>query len=96
MEQEGFPSKVYTIMACAKPIVVVTGEKTPLYNFLKDKNCSELVTNNRNVNFTKAIRRLASDKELRVRLGNNGYDEIIKDYSKKVVVTKYINLLKSL
>lgn len=96
MEQEGFPSKVYTIMACAKPIVVVTGEKTPLYNFLKDKNCSELVTNNRNVNFTVAIRRLASDKELRERLGNNGYDVIINNYSKKVVVTKYVNLLKSL
>jgi colanic acid biosynthesis glycosyl transferase WcaI len=96
MEQEGFPSKVYTIMACAKPIVVVTGEKTPLYNFLKDKNCSELVTNNRNVNFTEAIRRLASDKELRERLGTNGYDVIIKNYCKKVVVTKYVNLLKSL
>ena len=37
MEQEGFPSKVYTIMACAKPIIVVTGQDTPLYNFLKDK-----------------------------------------------------------
>ena len=96
MEQEGFPSKVYTIMACAKPIVVVTGEKTPLHNFLKDKNCSELVTNNRNVNFTEAIRKLASDKELRERLGTNGYDVIIKNYSKKVVVTKYVNLLKSL
>ena len=96
MEHEGFPSKVYTIMACAKPIIVVTGEKTPLYNFLKDKNCSELVTNNRNVNFTEAIRRLASDKKLRERLGNNGYDVIIKNYSKKVVVTKYVNLLKSL
>ena len=66
------------------------------YNFLKGKNCSELVTNNSNVNFTEAIRRLASDKELSVRLGNNGYDVIIKDYSKKVVVTKYVNLLKSL
>ena len=96
MEQEGFPSKVYTIMACAKPIVVVTGEKSPLYNFLKDKNCSKLITNNRNVNFTEAIRELASDKVLRERLGTNGYDVIIKNYSKKVVVTKYVNLLKSL
>ena len=96
MEQEGFPSKVYTIMACAKPIVVVTGKKTPLYNFLKDKNCAELVTNNRNVNFTEAIRKLASDKELRERLGTNGYDVIIKNYSKKVVVSKYVNLLKAL
>ena len=96
MEQEGFPSKVYTIMACAKPIIVVTGESTPLYNFLKDKNCSELITNNRNVNFTDAIRKLAFDKELRIRLGINGYEEIIKNYSKKVVVSKYANLLKSL
>jgi glycosyltransferase involved in cell wall biosynthesis len=96
MEQEGFPSKVYTIMACGKPIIVVTGENTPLYNFLKDKNCSELITNNRNVNFTQAIRKLAFDKELRVRLGNNGYEEIVKNYSKKVVVSKYANLLKSL
>lgn len=96
MEQEGFPSKVYTIMACAKPIIVVTGLNTPLYNFLKDKNCSELVTSNRNVNFTLAIRKLAFDKSLRERLGNNGYEEIIKNYSKNVVVSKYAQLLNSL
>ena len=83
-------------MACAKPMVVVTGEKTPLYKFLKDKNCSELITNNRNINFTEAVRKLAFDKELRERLGNNGYEEIIKNYSKKVVVSKYADLLKSL
>lgn len=96
MEQEGFPSKIYTIMACAKPIVVVTGPKTPLYNFLKDKNCSELVTNNRNLNFTEAIRKLAMNQELREKLGNNGYEVIIKNYSKKVVVSRYVNLIKSL
>ena len=96
MEKEGFPSKVYTIMACAKPMVIVTGEKTPLYNFLKDKNCSELIINNRNINFTKAIRKLAKDKELREKLGNNGYENIINNYSKKVVLSMYINLLNSL
>ncbi len=96
MEQEGFPSKVYTIMACAKPIIVITGDNTPLYNFLKDINCSELITNNRNVNFTKAIRKLAFDKELRVKLGNNGFEEIKKNYSMKVVVSEYANLFKSI
>jgi glycosyltransferase involved in cell wall biosynthesis len=96
MEQEGFPSKVYTIMACAKPLVVIAGEKTPLYNFLKDKNCAELVTRDRKVNFTKAIRKLASDDKLRKELGMNGYNEIINNYSKEVVVSNYANLLKSL
>ena len=96
MELEGFPSKIYTIMACAKPIVVVTGENTPLHNFLKDKNCAELITTNRNVNFVAAIRKLATDKNLRDLLGNNGLSEIINNYSKNVVVSKYANLLKSL
>ena len=96
MEQEGFPSKVYTIMACAKPIIVVTGENTPLYNFLNEKNCAELITTNRNVNFVASIRKLASDKNLRDLLGNNGFNEIVNNYSKKVIVSKYVNLLKSL
>jgi glycosyltransferase involved in cell wall biosynthesis len=96
MEQEGFPSKVYTIMACAKPLVVITGEKTPLYNFLKDKNCAELVSNDRNVNFTNAIRKLAKHKELREELGVNGYNQIINNYSKEVIVSNYANLLNSL
>jgi glycosyltransferase involved in cell wall biosynthesis len=96
MEQEGFPSKVYTIMACAKPLIVITGEKTSLFNFLKDKNCAELITNDRNVNFTNAIRKLANDDKLRDELGMNGYKEIINNYSKEVVVSNYANLLNSL
>ena len=96
MEQDGFPSKVYTIMACAKPLIVITGEKTPLYNFLNGKNCAELVTSDRNVNFTKSIRKLAKNKELREEMGINGYNEIVKNYSKKVVVSKYANLVNSL
>lgn len=96
MEQEGFPSKVYTIMACAKPLVVITGEKTPLYIFLEGKNCAELVTSDRNVNFTNAIRKLATDEKLRKNLGMNGYNEIINNYSKEVIVTNYANLLNSL
>lgn len=96
MEQEGFPSKVYTIMACAKPLVVVSGEKTPLFNFLRGKNCAEIVTSDRNVNFTNSIRKLVNNKELREEMGINGYNEINKNYSKKVVVSKYANLLNSL
>lgn len=95
MEQEGFPSKVYTIMACAKPLIVITGVKTPLYNFLINKNCSELITTDRNVNFTNAIKKLANNKKLRQELGMNGYREIIDNYSKEVIVLNYANLLNS-
>jgi glycosyltransferase involved in cell wall biosynthesis len=96
MEQEGFPSKVYTIMACAKVLVVITGKKTPLFNFLNGKNCAEIITSDKNVNFTNSIRKLSNSKELRDEMGINGYNEIINNYSKKVVVSKYAKLLNSL
>ena len=96
MEQEGFPSKVYTIMACAKPLIVVAGEKTPLYNFLKDKNCSILVTENRNEGFTEAVRKLASNDDLRKELGHNAANLISSSYNKKSVVSEYVNLLNYL
>jgi glycosyltransferase involved in cell wall biosynthesis len=67
-----------------------------MFNFLQDKNCAELVTENRNINFTNAIRKLAKNKELRDELGNSGYQVIRANYSKKVVVSKYSNLLNSL
>lgn len=37
MEQEGFPSKVYTIMACAKPMIILTGENTLFLTFFQVK-----------------------------------------------------------
>ena len=96
MEHEGFPSKVYTIMACAKPLIVVTGDKTPLFNFLSTKNCSELITEDRNEQFVKAVIKLASDKNLRLQLGINGFKHIHDSYSKEIVISKYVNLLNSL
>ncbi len=96
MEHGGFPSKVYTIMACAKPLIVITGMNTPMFDFLKNKNCAEIITRDRNTNFTQAIRKLANDENLRKELGLNGYKEIIKNYSKEVVVSQYVKLLNSL
>ena len=41
---QGFPSKVYTVMASAKPLVVCSPENTPIVNFLKDTACAKIVT----------------------------------------------------
>ncbi|MEI8128557.1 MAG: glycosyltransferase family 4 protein [bacterium] len=96
MEQEGFPSKVYTIMASAKPLIVITGKKTPLYNFLSELNCSILVTENRNENFLKSIVELANDKCKQNELGQRGYKVICQNYTKEKVVEKYVQIFESL
>lgn len=96
MDQEGFPSKVYAIMATAKPLIAVCSLESPLYNFLSDKHCSILISKERNQQFVKSIRKLARDKELRNQLGRNGYNHIIDNYSKEKVISKYVNLLNSI
>ena len=96
MEQEGFPSKVFTIMACSKPMIVITGENTPLYNFLENLNCSMLISNNRNENFEKSILYLLNNESKRIELGQNGFDVIQKYFTKEKVVSQYINLFENL
>lgn len=96
MEQEGFPSKVYTIMACSKPMIVITGENTPLYNFLNNLNCSILISNNRNEEFVYAIKDLANNETQKEELAQNGYNIIQQYYTKEKVVAKYLNLFKNL
>lgn len=96
MEQEGFPSKVYTIMACSIPMIVITGENTPLYNFLKPLNCSILISNNRNEEFVHSITELANNESKKQELAQNGYDIIQQYYTKEKVVAQYLNLFESL
>lgn len=44
MEMQGFPSKVYTIMACGRPLLVCSGNDTPIVKFLQEHNCAKLIT----------------------------------------------------
>ena len=44
MEMQGFPSKVYTIMACGRPLLVCSGKDTPIINFLQEHGCAKLIT----------------------------------------------------
>jgi colanic acid biosynthesis glycosyl transferase WcaI len=96
MEQEGFPSKVYTIMACEKPMIVITGENTPLFNFLETLNCSILISDERNERFVQAIMDLKDNDSKQKQLAKNGFDIIKKYYTKEKVVSSYLNLFENL
>jgi glycosyltransferase involved in cell wall biosynthesis len=97
-EGHGFPSKVYTIMACAKPLIVISGKNTPIINFLKDKDCAYLLTErDLKANVTKMadVLRNTSLSEFD-RLGKNGYLSIENNYSKEKVTGEYVGLVDGL
>lgn len=98
MDMQGFPSKVYTIMACAKPLLVCSGESTPIVNFLKEYNCAKLITDkNFNSKVDEMVKWLqtVTKGEFKV-LGKNGIDAINKYYTKEIVTKQYVDLVDSL
>ena len=97
-EGHGFPSKVYTIMASAKPLLVCSGENTPIVNFLSGKDCAFIETerdlDKKVINLVKTLRVLR--KNDLVAKGVNGLKYIKSSYSKEIVTKQYIDLISSL
>lgn len=100
MEGQGFPSKVYTIMACGKPLLVLSGTNTPITNFLKDKKTAFLITHQdqdaRIGALEKLIQELLLDRSVLGEMGEKGCAEIEEHFSKKAVVAQYISLANQL
>lgn len=100
MEGQGFPSKVYTIMACGKPLLVLSGANTPIANFLKDKDAAFLITHQdqeaRMGALEKLIQELLSDRSVLEKMGTNGCAVIEEHFSKSAVVAQYISLANHL
>lgn len=95
MEGQGFPSKVYSIMACAKPLLVISGKDTPIHNFLKSADCAFLITETsleeKCEQVVNILKDACMDKTTMKELGNNGYQLIEKEYSKKAVTKQYVS-----
>ena len=98
MEMQGFPSKVYTIMACGKPLLVCSGKGTPIVNFLQACNCAELITEKTLEEKVEKMYHWLQDvsKEQLASMGRNGMSVIQKQYSQEIVTDKYVDLVNRL
>jgi len=98
MEANGFPSKVYTIMACAKPLLVCSGMETPIFKFLNNNGCAYLVQERVLDLKVEKISSLLrnTNKNILKQMGMLGLHEINTNYSKHQVTVKYVNLVEDL
>lgn len=95
---QGFPSKVYTIMACAKPLLICSPENTPIVNFLAPLDCAKLITaSDSKVKAEMIFEWIKNiDKEKLTEMGRNGLKEIKDRYSKSIVTRQYCELVENL
>lgn len=98
MEGMGFPSKVYTIMACGRPLMVCSGMNTPIFNFLKPVGCAKLVTSHDLEQKTDEMAQWLSTmtREQLREMGKKGEKVIQENYTKEIVTKKYVELVDSL
>lgn len=85
-------------MACAKPLIVISGDNTPINNFLNDKDCAYLLTKrDLRANVAKMADVLRNTPLFEFeRLGKNGNVSITNNYSKEKVTGEYVNLVDGL
>ena len=100
MEKHGFPSKVYTIMACSKPMLISSGKDTPIVNFLEPFNCAFISTakdfSEKCETLENFIRQAIVNSEILSEMGDRGFNEVIHQYSKQVVTSQYLKLANNL
>lgn len=98
MEGMGFPSKVYTIMACGRPLLICSGENTPIVNFLQPVGCAKLVTEH---DLEKKTDEMAAwlgsmSREKLLEMGAKGEQVILGQYTKEIVANQYADLCEEL
>lgn len=93
---DGFPSKIYTIMACSRSAIVVTNLNSPLAKFMKSSNYGLIVDQNNNELYVKAIKQAYSNREFLKLDGENGRRFVMENYSKESIGKSYSNSIERL
>lgn len=98
MDGQGFPSKVYTIMACARPLLVCSSKGTPIVNFLEPYGCAKFVTDTDLERKTDEMAKWLTEmsREKLREMGARGEQVVQAEYSKEIVAGKYVALVDSL
>jgi colanic acid biosynthesis glycosyl transferase WcaI len=93
---DSVPSKVYTIMSSARPVIAAVDPGSDAWVLVEQAKCGLCVEPENPYALTEAIRTLYADPDLRMHLGRNGREHVIKYYTRQVVARKYHELLISL
>lgn len=93
---DSFPSKVYTIMASARPVIAAVDPNSDVWDLIKQTECGLCVEPENPQALAQAIRTLYADTASRERMGDNGRKHVVQYYTRQVVARQYHGLLTSL
>jgi colanic acid biosynthesis glycosyl transferase WcaI len=93
MDKDGFPSKVYTIMSCARSLIVSTSHSSPLAVLMRKANVPRVVEPNNNEAYKNAILTAFEQRHMLPAEGRSCREFIVATYSKEQVSKQYHDLI---
>jgi glycosyltransferase involved in cell wall biosynthesis len=94
--QDGFPSKIYTNLACAKPVIVSADENSGMAKLVNRVGCGRVVPPEDKEAFKDAVIKAYQDRDLLPTEGERGRQFVENDYSKEAIARKYDALIQKL
>jgi len=91
---DAVPSKIYRIMACARPILAIADENSDLARLVLTTNCGTVIAPGSAVVLASMIKEAYYDFNEWNLKGQNGYKYVIENYARKSITNRYNNLIK--
>lgn len=91
-----FPSKIYTLMAMGKPIIVMCSSESNAADFITGTKSGWAVESGDYTGFTSLVKELYYDKTLLNQFGENSLKTVNNGYTKESVGRQYDQLIKEL
>jgi colanic acid biosynthesis glycosyl transferase WcaI len=94
--QDGFPSKIYTNLASARPVIVSADQNAEMAVIVRRVGCGRVVPPEDPQAFADAVLSAFRERELLPAEGERGRKFVEKDYSKEAIAQKYNALIHQL
>ncbi|MCC6547327.1 glycosyltransferase family 4 protein [Candidatus Sumerlaeota bacterium] len=88
------PSKLYAIMAAARPAIFVGSENNEVARIIREAGCGIIVPEGDCNAFVNAVKQLRDDPAAAERMGQNGRDHFERNFDRKIGVRRFAEMLE--
>ncbi|MGH7884677.1 MAG: glycosyltransferase family 4 protein, partial [Thermodesulfobacteriota bacterium] len=89
------PSKVYGILSVGKPYLAIADEDSEPVTIAKNNNCGLWARPGDVDGISEKLKWAVNNKELLLEMGRKGREVAVKNYDKKIVISKWVDLLST-
>lgn len=93
---EAVPSKVYRIMACARPVLAITDHNSDLARLVSDASCGAFVLPGSSEALAEMILDAYNNQKKWQRMGISGREHVVCHYTRETVTDRYDELIAKL